>query len=672
MLGRRGLSCRLPAAAAPRGHASSRGGGAAERPAARGGDARRPRPGPERAEAARHDAGADRGADSRARRRLPQAPARRHRRPRVGGPGAGGDRRAGAGPADPPGRGRDRAGPGRGGAGAGEPRAGEGEPRAGAHHGGPHEELVEKGISPQQEGDQYQAQLAAQDANVQALEKAILAQRSNLAAVKANLRAPAGGAGLPHRQGAVRRRRSRVRNVDVGALVSTGTHAALPDRADRHAAHLRQRSAGQRERGARRPAGDADRVASSRAARSAEPSRAPRTRSIPPAARCSSRWTCRTQTARCFPEPTPTWILRGARPNPPLVVPAAAILFRTDGAQVAVVQPDQTVHLQKITVGRDYGDRVEILQGIAEGTTIVAVARRRRARGREDRARGPRRIVAAGGSVDARQSDTAAVHPRLFVRVDAVTRSSEPLRPSRPVRRLLEGSRRLSAEHVRHAHRRRCRRCASTGRAISIRRRLKRTRSAGAALLEKNLHLFRNFEHLHWVVTVPVGEGRGDRQLEGRRPRRRPATAAGLGIAGNCIFVGHANGAGVRHAINIFKIQPDPGEAAAGAGRRDPGQGRRQSGLRRSRAAIAGLQDVDAARTATSSCATAAATTRGRMEAYRIDMNTCLPQAHERADRLPLAVARVLPLARSGQCQSRPRLHDELDRRPARIRNIPA
>jgi multidrug efflux pump subunit AcrA (membrane-fusion protein) len=54
-------------------------------------------------------------------------------------------------------------------------------------------------------------------------------------------------------------------------------------------------------------------------------------------------------------------------------VPAAAILFRHDGAQVAVVTPDHKVHLQKITVGRDYGDRVEILQGIAEGTTIVAV-----------------------------------------------------------------------------------------------------------------------------------------------------------------------------------------------------------------------------------------------------------------------------------------------------------
>jgi RND family efflux transporter MFP subunit len=65
--------------------------------------------------------------------------------------------------------------------------------------------------------------------------------------------------------------------------------------------------------------------------------------------------------------------LSGTHPNPPPVVPAAAVIFRTDGAQVAMVQPDGTVHLQKIVVGRDYGDRVEILQGLAEGATIVAV-----------------------------------------------------------------------------------------------------------------------------------------------------------------------------------------------------------------------------------------------------------------------------------------------------------
>ena len=74
-----------------------------------------------------------------------------------------------------------------------------------------------------------------------------------------------------------------------------------------------------------------------------------------------------------FPGVYATVDLSGSRPDAPLVVPAGAILFRRDGAQVAIVQPDHTLRLQKITVGRDYGDRVEILQGLTEGTTIVAV-----------------------------------------------------------------------------------------------------------------------------------------------------------------------------------------------------------------------------------------------------------------------------------------------------------
>ncbi len=65
--------------------------------------------------------------------------------------------------------------------------------------------------------------------------------------------------------------------------------------------------------------------------------------------------------------------LAGSRANPPIVVPASALVFRTDGAQLAVVRPDNTIHLQKITVGRDYGDRLEVLGGVDEGATIVAV-----------------------------------------------------------------------------------------------------------------------------------------------------------------------------------------------------------------------------------------------------------------------------------------------------------
>src|SRR5262249_47018424 len=64
--------------------------------------------------------------------------------------------------------------------------------------------------------------------------------------------------------------------------------------------------------------------------------------------------------------------LNASAANLPLVAPASAILFRNDGAQVAVVQPDTTLHLQKIVVGRDYGDRIEILQGVDDGAIILA------------------------------------------------------------------------------------------------------------------------------------------------------------------------------------------------------------------------------------------------------------------------------------------------------------
>jgi hypothetical protein len=80
---------------------------------------------------------------------------------------------------------------------------------------------------------------------------------------------------------------------------------------------------------------------------------------------------------------------------------------------------------------------------------------------------------------------------------------------------------------------------------------------AGAALDEKELHLFRNFTPIHWVITVPSvqdpktgGWTGGDLDAMG--------DGRGLGIAGNCIYTGHGNGPGKKHNINIFKIQPDP------------------------------------------------------------------------------------------------------------------
>jgi hypothetical protein len=60
--------------------------------------------------------------------------------------------------------------------------------------------------------------------------------------------------------------------------------------------------------------------------------------------------------------------------SPPLIIPAAALVIRSQGTQVMVVDSAggaATLHLRAVLVGRDYGSSMEILSGIAEGATIV-------------------------------------------------------------------------------------------------------------------------------------------------------------------------------------------------------------------------------------------------------------------------------------------------------------
>ena len=53
-------------------------------------------------------------------------------------------------------------------------------------------------------------------------------------------------------------------------------------------------------------------------------------------------------------------------------IPVNAILFRPEGPRVAVVGPDQRVHLKAITIGRDFGLKIEVLGGVEPGDQIVA------------------------------------------------------------------------------------------------------------------------------------------------------------------------------------------------------------------------------------------------------------------------------------------------------------
>ena len=54
-----------------------------------------------------------------------------------------------------------------------------------------------------------------------------------------------------------------------------------------------------------------------------------------------------------------------------LTVPVNAMLFRQEGARVAVVGPDNKVQLRPISIGRDYGSTLEILGGVTADDRII-------------------------------------------------------------------------------------------------------------------------------------------------------------------------------------------------------------------------------------------------------------------------------------------------------------
>ncbi len=57
--------------------------------------------------------------------------------------------------------------------------------------------------------------------------------------------------------------------------------------------------------------------------------------------------------------------------EPPLAIPPNALLFRSQGPQVAVVTPQGKIHLQSVTMGRDLGTSLEVLDGVKPSDNVV-------------------------------------------------------------------------------------------------------------------------------------------------------------------------------------------------------------------------------------------------------------------------------------------------------------
>jgi RND family efflux transporter MFP subunit len=229
--------------------------------------------------------------------------------------------------------------------------------------------LVAKGAISRQEDDTNQAQYQAKVANLQALEKAIAVQKSNLAAAQANesrldkmlgysvVRAPFDGI-------------ITLRNVDTGALVNAGN--TLLFRIAQTGTLRTYINVPQSYMRGVKPGEPAKVTVSNLPGKQFAGTVARTANALDP--------TSRTLLVEVqVPNPQSLLLpgmysrveLSNARTDPPLLVPSEALLVRANGSEVAIVQPDHSVHLQKIEIGRDYGDGMEVIGGLREGETVI-------------------------------------------------------------------------------------------------------------------------------------------------------------------------------------------------------------------------------------------------------------------------------------------------------------
>jgi RND family efflux transporter MFP subunit len=64
--------------------------------------------------------------------------------------------------------------------------------------------------------------------------------------------------------------------------------------------------------------------------------------------------------------------LNGVNAQPRVSVPVSALLFRPDGVQVATVNAANRVSMQAVTLGRDFGTRIEVISGLNGHERVIA------------------------------------------------------------------------------------------------------------------------------------------------------------------------------------------------------------------------------------------------------------------------------------------------------------
>jgi RND family efflux transporter MFP subunit len=230
--------------------------------------------------------------------------------------------------------------------------------------------LLGKGVVSRQENDRYQSEYRSLAAATKALEKGLAVQRSNVAVAEANLarldkmqsyrlvKAPFDGV-------------ITLRNVDVGALVTAGSTLLYRDaQIDTLRTYLNVPQSNASEVWTGQPA----RVTVSNLPGREFTGAVARTASaLDPASRTLLvEVHVPNSNGALLPGMYARVELMSGRSTAPLRIPSDALIVRAEGTEVALVRDGHTVHLQKIEVGRDYGDHIEVIGGLTEGQTIIA------------------------------------------------------------------------------------------------------------------------------------------------------------------------------------------------------------------------------------------------------------------------------------------------------------
>jgi len=229
--------------------------------------------------------------------------------------------------------------------------------------------LSKKGVVSRQENDQYQAQYLAQSANVRALDRAVAAAKGNVAASQANV------ARLGELQGYLQVRAPfagviTLRNIDVGALVNTGSTLLFriaQTNPLRTYVNVPQVDAPEVRVGQTATLSTADlpdRKFNGLVTRTAN--------ALDPASRTLLvEIQVPNPDGKLMPGTYSQVDLNLPRKEPPLLIPSDTLVVRPAGTLVALVNADSKVHFQPITVGRDLGDRIEVLSGLKAGQRVI-------------------------------------------------------------------------------------------------------------------------------------------------------------------------------------------------------------------------------------------------------------------------------------------------------------